>query len=293
MPLGFSTRERRTSQTLPPENTLIPTETIAPRDKRPAVGTLQDAHPLNCAAPVLDEEPNGAGRRLAAIVGHGHPVRTFLTGIALSFVSIATVSILLGLLVTRLIVRDGGIASADESLVRFLSHHRSGGLTDASLIGSILAGGVVLPIIVGVCGVLAALFKQWRLGAFLIFALAVESGAYRATTLVVHRHRPEVHRLESLPVNASYPSGHTAASIAVYGGLALLLTSRISSVGARVLIWAVAASIAVYVAFARMYRGMHHPLDIAGGVVIGIAVLAAIVLVSRASGLAAAERDER
>ena len=271
----------------------MPTETIARRDKRPAVGALQGAHPLSCAAPVLDEEPNGAGRRLATVVGPGHPVRTFFTGIALSFVSIATVSILLGLLVTRVLVRDGGIASADESLVRFLSHHRSAGLTDASLVGSIMAGGVVLPIIVGVCGVLAALFKQWRLGAFLIFALAVESGAYRATTLVVHRHRPEVHRLESLPVNASYPSGHTAASIAVYGGLALLLTSRISNVAARVLIWAVAASIAVYVAFARMYRGMHHPLDIAGGVVIGIAVLAAIVLVSRASGLAAAARDER
>ena len=57
------------------------------------------------------------------------------------------------------------------------------------------------------------------------------------------------------------------------------------------LIWAVAAAIPVYVAFARMYRGMHHPLDIVGGVVIGIAVLAAIVLVSRATGLAAAERD--
>jgi membrane-associated phospholipid phosphatase len=39
-----------------------------------------------------------------------------------------------------------------------------------------------------------------------------------------------------------------------------------------------------------MYRGMHHPLDIAGGVVIGIAVLAAMVLVSRATGVAAAER---
>jgi membrane-associated phospholipid phosphatase len=36
---------------------------------------------------------------------------------------------------------------------------------------------------------------------------------------------------------------------------------------------------------------MHHPLDVAGGVVIGIVVLAAIVLVSRATGLAAAERD--
>jgi undecaprenyl-diphosphatase len=273
-----------------PFNKLMATETIARREKRPAVRTLQGAHAPSCAAPVLDDEPNAVGRRLAAIVGPGHPVRVFLTGVVLSFVSIAGVSILLGLLVTRVIVRYGGIDSADESLVGFLSHHRSGGLTEASLVGSILAGGVVLPIIVGVCGALAALFKQWRLAAFLIFALAVESGAYRATTLLVPRHRPQVHRLEDLPANASYPSGHTAASIVVYGGLALLLTSRISRLAPRVLIWAVAAAIPVYVAFARMYRGMHHPLDIVGGVVIGIAVLAAIVLVSRATRLAA-ERD--
>jgi membrane-associated phospholipid phosphatase len=279
------------SQRSPGRNTLVPTETVPRRDKHPAVGTVQGAHPLGCAAPVLDQKPNGVGRRLAAIVGPGHPVRTFLTGVALSFVSIAAMSILLGLLVTKVIVRDGGIDNADESLVRFLSHHRSGGLTDASLIGSILAGGVVLPIIVGVCGILAALFKQWRLGAFLILALAVESGAYRATTLLVHRPRPQVHRLEDLPANASYPSGHTAASIAVYCGLALLLTSRISRLAPRVLIWAVAAAIPVYVAFARMYRGMHHPMDIVGGVVIGIAVLAAMVLVSRSTTLAAAERD--
>lgn len=265
MPVGFSAR--------------APVATVARRDER------------GSAAPVLDEEPGSARRRLAAIVGHGHPLPTFLTGIALSFVSIATVSILLGLLVTKVILRHGGIDATDESLVRFLAHHRSGGLTDASLVGSILAGGVVLPIVVGVCGVVAALFKQWRLGAFLIFALAVESGAYRATTLVVHRQRPPVHRLENLSASASYPSGHTAASIAVYCGLALLLTSRISRLAPRVVIWTIATVIPVYVAFARMYRGMHHPLDIAGGAVIGIAVLAAMVLVSRATGVAAADRD--
>src|SRR6476620_4493163 len=206
----------------------MPAETIARPDKRPAVVMVSGAPAPSCAAPVLDEEPNAVGRRLAAIVGPGHPVRTFLTGVGLSFLLIAGLSILLGLLVTRVILQDGGIDSADESLVSFMSHHRSGGLTDASLIGSIMAGGVVLPIIVGVCGVIAALFKQWRLAAFLIVALAVESGAYRATTLVVHCHRPPVHRLDALRANASYPSGHTAASIAVYCGIALLLTSRIS-----------------------------------------------------------------
>jgi membrane-associated phospholipid phosphatase len=32
-----------------------------------------------------------------------------------------------------------------------------------------------------------------------------------------------------------------------------------------------------------MYRGMHHPLDVAGGVVIGVAALTAMIFVSRAA----------
>jgi membrane-associated phospholipid phosphatase len=36
-----------------------------------------------------------------------------------------------------------------------------------------------------------------------------------------------------------------------------------------------------------MYRGMHHPLDVLGGAVIGVAALSALVLVVRASGRAA------
>ena len=41
-------------------------------------------------------------------------------------------------------------ASADERFDGFLAHHRDGGRTEASLIGSIMAGGVVLPIVAGV-----------------------------------------------------------------------------------------------------------------------------------------------
>jgi membrane-associated phospholipid phosphatase len=88
-------------------------------------------------------------------------------------------------------------------------------------------------------------------------------------------------------VNASYPSGHTAASIAVYCGLALLVTSRIRNRAAQVAIWSVAVLIPVYVAFSRTYRGMHHPLDVLGGVIIGVAAVSALVLVTRAAGSAA------
>jgi len=237
--------------------------------------------------PVLDEEPGALGRRLSALPGKGHPVWTYVCGILIAFAAIASLSIAAGLLVTHALLHVHGVAGKDESLVRFLAHHRSSGLTDASLIGSIMAGGVVLPIIAGIAALVGLATKHWRLAGFLLFALAVESGSYRATTLVVHRDRPPVHRLEQLPVDASYPSGHTAASIAVYGGIALLLTSRIRNHAARIAIWAVAALIPVFVAFSRMYRGMHHPIDVGGGVLIGVAALTALVLVSRAAGSAA------
>lgn len=261
------------------------TETLTSPDYVPARAD-RDRDRSALAVPALDKEPGPLGRRLAALPGDRRPVWTYVCGIVIAFVAIAALSILAGLVVTRLLLRVHGVSGDDESLVRLLARHRSSGLTDASLVGSIIAGGVVLPIVAATAALVAGVARHWRLAGFLLFALAVESASYRTTTLVIHRHRPEVHRLEPLPVDASYPSGHTAAAIAVYCGLALLLTSRIESRAAQVAIWLVAGSIPVYVAFSRMYRGMHHPTDVAGGVLVGIAAVCALVVVTRAAGSA-------
>jgi undecaprenyl-diphosphatase len=261
------------------------TQTVSTPRYSPARGH-SDANRPALDFPVLDKEPGSIGRRLGALPGEGHPVWTYVLGLLFAFVAIAALSIVAGLVVTRVLLHLHGVAGADEGLIGFFARHRSAGLTDASLVGSIMAGGVVLPIIAAVAALIAVAAKHWRLAGFLLFALAIESASYRTTTLLVHRHRPEVHRLEKLPVDASYPSGHTAASIAVYCGLALLLTSRIKNRAAQIAIWVVAVLIPVYVAFSRMYRGMHHPLDVAGGVVVGIAALSALVLVTRSSGSA-------
>jgi membrane-associated phospholipid phosphatase len=216
----------------------------------------------------------------------GHPVAAFFLAMFGGLVVIAALSIVLGLLVTH-VVEAGRIGSADERVNVWLAAHRTPTRTHASLIGSIVAGGVMLPIIAGVLALVSALFRKWALAAFFIFTLAVESATYRATTLVVHSHRPRVHRLESLPVNASYPSGHTAAAIAVYGGLALLITSRFRDATVRIVTWLLAVGMVAFVATARMYRGMHHPLDVAGGVVVGIAALCVLVLAYRSAEAAA------
>ena len=234
--------------------------------------------------PVLSARRGGLAQRLGEAMRNVHPALVFVAAMLAGLAATALLSICLGLLVTRVVEPAWG---AGEGANVWLAAHRSASLTDASLIGSIVAGGVVLPILVGSIALVCAVLRKWRIGAFFVFALAVESATYRLTTLVVHSHRPRVHRLESLPVNASYPSGHTAASIAVYGGLALLITSRFTNTAVRVATWLLVAAIVAFVATARMYRGMHHPLDVAGGVVVGIAALCVLVLACRASGAAA------
>ncbi len=200
--------------------------------------------------------------------------------------AITAVSIGAGLLVTRVLEHASGIGAADERVNVWLAAHRTPQRTHASLIGSIVAGGVVLPILVGATALACAVLRKWRVAAFVIFALAVESATYRLTTLVIHSHRPRVARLEHLPVDASYPSGHTAASIAVYGGLALLVASGLQNAAARVLVWTLAVAMVAFVAISRMYRGMHHPLDVGGGLLVGVAALLVLVFACRVAGAA-------
>jgi membrane-associated phospholipid phosphatase len=241
--------------------------------------------------PALSARQGGLSQRVADAFGGLHPTIVFAVVMLAGLAALALISIGLGVLVTRLVEPASGIGAADERVNVWLAAHRTSSRTEASLLGSIVAGGVVLPIVVGSLALACAAVRKWRLAAFFVFALAVEAAAYRATTLVVHSHRPRVARLENLPVDASYPSGHTAAAVAVYGGLALVVTSRVRNGVARAVTWASAVLVVAFVALSRMYRGMHHPLDVAGGVVVGVGALAVAVLACRAAGMAAESRD--
>jgi membrane-associated phospholipid phosphatase len=241
--------------------------------------------------PALLARPGGAAERFARALGLRHPVAVFFVALIAGLLTIAAVSILLGLLVVHVLVNGLGLGGADNSVNETMAHHRTGALTDVSSIGSTVGGAPVLPILVGLVALVSALARRWRIAAFAVFALVTESATYRITTLVVPRDRPGVHRLENLPVDASYPSGHTAASVAVYSGFVLLLTSRFTNSTFRALAWTFAILMTTFVALSRMYRGMHHPLDVAGGVVVGIGAVLVVLFACRAAGAVADARS--
>jgi membrane-associated phospholipid phosphatase len=53
----------------------------------------------------------------------------------------------------------------------------------------------------------------------------------------------------------------------------------------------VGIAIPLFVAWSRLYRGMHHVTDTGAGVLMGLAALAVIVFVARATRAAARRRD--
>ena len=243
--------------------------------------------------PVLEPRGGGLADRFADRIGDRHPVIAFLLAVISGYIVLALTSIVVGLVVTELLLDINGLERLDERFPAWLEGERTEGRTDASFIGSEISGGKVVVGLLLLIAIVMAILRRWRIGAFVVFAVAVESGTYRATTLLVERRRPEVERLENLPVDASYPSGHTAASIALYSGIALLLTSRIATSPARIAIWVVALAIPPIVALARIYRGMHHPIDVLAGVPIGIAALLVVLFAARVAGAAVARREAR
>lgn len=113
----------------------------------------------------------------------------------------------------------------------------------------------------------------WRTEAlFLGASVAAQSAVFVVVTMFVERPRPAVPRLDGAPPTSSFPSGHVGASVALYGGLAVIALLRMRGPWR----YAVAGALLLVpsgVGLSRMYRGMHYPTDVAGGLLNGAATL--------------------
>jgi membrane-associated phospholipid phosphatase len=237
---------------------------------------------------VLD--PRGMSERIGVAMS-GRPVLAFLIVAFVGFAILAAAAVAAGWVLQHYVLPDNGVGRRDEHVNVWLSHHRTGLRTDASFWISGIGDVYAIPALVALTALVAALRRRWRAAAFIVTAIAVEAATYRVATFFINRQRPHVPRLDDLPVNDSFYSGHTAASVAVYCGIALLVSSWIRNTAARIAVWVIAIAIPLLVALARMYRGMHHPTDVIAGLLIGVGCLFVALTAARVAG-AAAEKSE-
>lgn len=159
----------------------------------------------------------------------------------------------------------------DGDVVEYLAAERTPTGKTVSLGLVLLADTVTVAVLTGV--VVAGLylaFRRWVEPLFLVACVTGETAIFTATTAVVDRQRPPVTHLDLSPPTSSFPSGHTAAAICLYGGIAVVGGALIRRRVYRRLLWTIAVLVPLMVALGRLYRGMHFPSDVVAGAVLGV-----------------------
>jgi len=94
--------------------------------------------------------------------------------------------------------------------------------------------------------------------------------------VLFHRHRPDAYFGYHEPLGYSFPSGHAITSACFYGVAAAIISVRMRSRGAKLLVWTGAASIAGLIGFSRIYLGVHYPSDVIAGYAAAIVWVGAV-----------------
>lgn len=221
--------------------------------------------------PVQLQTPRRHGRP-AAIPPRPHPVgdrKVVVLRLAGGAVVLWGLICLLGLLLTD-VLDNGPVHTADLRVDVWFAAHRTPLWNTVTWVGTSMAQTTTAAAVTAV----VALLLRWRLGRWyeslvLITVMAGELLIFLCVTLVVHRPRPPVPRLDVAPETSSFPSGHTAAAVALYGCIAILVLWIYGRRPATRAVVAVACCIPVYVGLSRLYRGMHYPSDVLAGALTG------------------------
>lgn len=160
------------------------------------------------------------------------------------------------------------IRAVDNGVPRGLQSGRTPGLDDLSHLWS-KAGDthMILAVSLVFCPLVLALWRRWRPVLFVALALLGELSLFLASSAAVGRPRPPVEQLDGQLPTSAFPSGHIAATMCLYAAIAVLVVPRVRAWW-RWLFVALAVLMPAGVALSRMYRGMHHPSDVLGALVL-------------------------
>lgn len=180
---------------------------------------------------------------------------------------ITSVVSLVGLAIVNLSALSG-LTSWEHEVNTWFVLQRTLSLDYWSEIGSFVAGTrPVIDILVVMMILLRLFLGRWRESWAMFAAVAGGSAIFLIASIAVGRLRPDVSRLDNAPPTSSFPSGHMGASVVLYGFLAIMIMRHLQvkwlALPLATLFWAVP----IAVGLSRLYRGVHHPLDVLFGAI--------------------------
>jgi undecaprenyl-diphosphatase len=128
----------------------------------------------------------------------------------------------------------------------------------------------LLVTVVGALVLLAT--RHWRGAIALALVYPVTQGAVQLVKVIVERPRPEANSGVAEAGGFSFPSAHSATSVAVYATIAFILIRASRHGHSRVAVASLAAALVLAVGFSRVLLGAHYPTDVLAGWTFGALV---------------------
>ena len=126
---------------------------------------------------------------------------------------------------------------------------------------------------VTIVGAIALLFRRhWHAAIALAFVFPITQGAVQIVKLVIERPRPAANAAMTDAQGFSFPSAHSATSVAVYATIAFILVRASRHGHSRVAIATLAAALVLAVGLSRVLLGAHYPTDVLAGWTVGALV---------------------
>jgi undecaprenyl-diphosphatase len=183
----------------------------------------------------------------------------------------------IGSLLSR-VERGSTVEQVDAGVPTWLAARRTDALDAVSGVAAELGNTTVVIVLAVLASAVGALvWRGWRPVVVIAVALVGEVAIFLTTSAVIDRQRPPVPHLDDqLPPTSSFPSGHTAAAICLYGAVAALVLAATHRRRQYVVVGG-AALLVLVVALARLYRGAHYPTDVLGSLLFALPWLLLVV----------------
>lgn len=175
------------------------------------------------------------------------------------------------------------VVKIDTSLLYFLAEHRTMYLTNFFLLVTFFGKGVIVTCI-GIIFSLYLFYKKQTRYIFSFFMTLAGSGlTVSILKLVVHRARPGNDVAYYTENSFSFPSGHSSASVALYGYMAYYFIRKSLSKERSSKILLATLLVIFLIGLSRLYLGVHYFSDVVGGYTVGVVWLLIGIVITEAS----------
>ena len=144
-----------------------------------------------------------------------------------------------------------------------------------------LGSGAVTGLVTVIAVAFLCLAGRWRFAALVLACALATLLAMWLLKGIYERPRPSIVTAIDPPGDASFPSGHSMISSALYLTLATMIARALPTRRLRVFAVAIGALLTLMIGVSRLYLGVHYPTDVLAGWTVGATLALACGILAR------------